>query len=210
MPCLHKTGMHACCVLTWPADWPVPEADDDDDDDDGGDECTAKAAPAGMHGCVCCFIHMSHSWAGSRMTQNLSSFLRYKYTGSGPATANEEQDLRGFESNASIRQRAGGGGGGGDKAMNTITEYDDEPLGSPQGSIPAPQQRLSGGPGRQPAVYGGGYVCGDESFACSVACVFVCGWVGGGGCICGGFVRRCTCMPEPVCGSPPQVSKSLG
>ena len=91
------------------------------------------------------------------MTQNLSSFLRYKYTGSGPATANEEQDLRGFESNASIRQRAGGGGGG-DKAMNTITEYDDEPLGSPQGSIPAPQQRLSGGPGRQPAVYGGGYV----------------------------------------------------
>jgi hypothetical protein len=35
--------------------------------------------------------------AGSRMTTNLSSFLRHKYSGKGPATANEEQDLGGFD-----------------------------------------------------------------------------------------------------------------
>jgi hypothetical protein len=63
------------------------------------------------------------------MTQNLSSFLRYKYTGTGPATVNEEQDLRGFEQAnlQSVRQREAN-----KASMNTITEYDDESPGSPE------------------------------------------------------------------------------
>lgn len=31
------------------------------------------------------------------MTANLSSFLRFKYSGKGPANVNEEQDLQGFD-----------------------------------------------------------------------------------------------------------------
>ena len=63
--------------------------------------------------------------AGSRMTANLSSFLRFKYTGKGPAVANEEQDLRGFE-HGSKMSNAGAG-------MGTIQESHDENSESPQG-----------------------------------------------------------------------------
>ncbi|KAG2495436.1 hypothetical protein HYH03_006383 [Edaphochlamys debaryana] len=86
---------------------------------------------------------MSTDTTGSRMTANLSSFLRFKFTGKAP---NEEQDLGGFEG-------SGGGSGNGlamrgsvpgdaasgvSKVMDTIQESHDEPaepvFTTPQGS----------------------------------------------------------------------------
>ncbi|KAG2428812.1 hypothetical protein HXX76_011512 [Chlamydomonas incerta] len=81
---------------------------------------------------------MSTDTTGSRMTANLSSFLRFKFTGKG----NEEQDLRGFESAGSLGGAPPGNGNGppaangnrgsvaGDplnKVMDTIQESHDEP-----------------------------------------------------------------------------------
>ncbi|KAG2449564.1 hypothetical protein HYH02_005097 [Chlamydomonas schloesseri] len=82
---------------------------------------------------------MSTDTTGSRMTANLSSFLRFKFTGKG----NEEQDLRGFESAGSLGGAPPGGNGNGppaangnrgsvagdplNKVMDTIQESHDEP-----------------------------------------------------------------------------------
>ncbi|GLC40297.1 hypothetical protein PLESTB_001806600 [Pleodorina starrii] len=89
---------------------------------------------------------MSTDTTGSRMTANLSSFLRFKFTGKGNGPLSEEQDLRGFESTGSGGLSSSGGssgltsnGGGrgsslpGDtpqglsKVMDTIQESHDEP-----------------------------------------------------------------------------------
>ncbi|GFR44518.1 hypothetical protein Agub_g5785 [Astrephomene gubernaculifera] len=82
---------------------------------------------------------MSTDTTGSRMTANLSSFLRFKFTGKGMAPLNEEQDLRGFESAGGAGPHAGGGAGGRNtstagelppglpKLMDTIQESHDEP-----------------------------------------------------------------------------------
>ena len=55
---------------------------------------------------------------GSRMTANLSSFLRFKYNNKGQA--NEEQDLQGFDSAASAKTALS------NKQMGTIQEGPDE------------------------------------------------------------------------------------
>lgn len=47
------------------------------------------------------------------MTANLSSFLRFKFTGKGTGLLNDEQDLRGFESSGGGVHSSGGAAGGG-------------------------------------------------------------------------------------------------
>ncbi|KAG1676958.1 hypothetical protein FOA52_014834 [Chlamydomonas sp. UWO 241] len=74
---------------------------------------------------------VSTDTTGSRMTANLSSFLRFKYTKDGPV--NEEQDLKGFDAAAlasvAAAKRA-------ETSMGTITE-DDEPGGGKGGGLRA-------------------------------------------------------------------------
>ncbi|GIL66762.1 hypothetical protein Vafri_20263 [Volvox africanus] len=82
---------------------------------------------------------MSTDTTGSRMTANLSSFLRFKFTGKGNGPLNEEQDLRGFESAAPAGSATSGQVNGGrgaslagdapglSKVMDTIQESHDEP-----------------------------------------------------------------------------------
>ncbi|GIL78018.1 hypothetical protein Vretimale_7358 [Volvox reticuliferus] len=82
---------------------------------------------------------MSTDTTGSRMTANLSSFLRFKFTGKGNGPLNEEQDLRGFEAAAPAGTATSGQVNGGrgsslagdapglSKVMDTIQESHDEP-----------------------------------------------------------------------------------
>ncbi|KXZ47522.1 hypothetical protein GPECTOR_34g681 [Gonium pectorale] len=105
---------------------------------------------------------MSTDTTGSRMTANLSSFLRFKFTGKGNGPMNEEQDLRGFESSgpsggASAAGTGSGGANGrgsvaGDvsagvsKVMDTIQESHDEPAEPVFASFnPTPAHSTPGG-----------------------------------------------------------------
>lgn len=94
---------------------------------------------------------MSTDTTGSRMTSNLSSFLRFKHTGQGPATINDEQDLRGFDAGLknSIRNREDNGMG----AIQETHEDDEDEVGLrsqnsngrvPMGIPPRPTRPING------------------------------------------------------------------